>query len=134
MIEGADWLGNQAIRGEGLGIATHRIHFTQYPNLFGSIDAMYARHDVKKSDVIGATCTEEGTDCAIWPPISKAALATAKDCGLEAGDVTGPRWVCQTTNSARATRAGAGSHFRKLQPRGAAAGRSVAHTACIIEP
>ncbi len=47
-------------RGEGLGVALRRIHATNIPNLFKDTAAIYARHDVPKSEVVGNTCDQEG--------------------------------------------------------------------------
>lgn len=51
------------VRGEGFGVVTRRIHPIEYPNLFGDVSKMFARKDVKKSEVLGAPCLIEGGDC-----------------------------------------------------------------------
>ena len=50
-------------RGERLGKLLYVIHPTEIPNLFGSIDAIYQRKNVPKSEVIGEPCTKEGEAC-----------------------------------------------------------------------
>lgn len=52
-------------RGEGLGKSLRRMHPTQYPDLWGDLDAMYDRVDVRRSDVIGEPCSGEGTPCQL---------------------------------------------------------------------
>jgi hypothetical protein len=51
------------LRAEDFGIALQRIHPLEYPNLWGDVSKMFARRDVKKSDVLGAACASEGSDC-----------------------------------------------------------------------
>ncbi len=51
-------------RGEGLGRLFYVIHPTEYPNLWGDLGAMYARQDVKKTEVLGEPCGAEGAACA----------------------------------------------------------------------
>lgn len=50
-------------RGEGLGRLLYVVHPTEYPNLWGDIAPMYARKDVKKADVLGVACGQEGAAC-----------------------------------------------------------------------
>lgn len=48
-------------RGEDFGLLLRRIHPTEWPNLFGSIDKMYDRDDIKVSEVIGKPCSPGGS-------------------------------------------------------------------------
>lgn len=50
-------------RGEGLGRLLYIVHPTEYPNLFGDIERIYKRKNVKKSDVLGVKCSAEGASC-----------------------------------------------------------------------
>lgn len=50
-------------RGEDFGLALRRVHHTNFPNMFGDLNAMYDRVDVDKADIYGDECETEGASC-----------------------------------------------------------------------
>jgi hypothetical protein len=51
-------------RGENIGRLLNKIHYTNFPNLWGDIPKMYDRKNVLFSDVIGEKCDFAGQTCS----------------------------------------------------------------------